>query len=117
MRFQIDTALLAAASRVGPMISRKSADVAGNAVCDDGLMIDVSPMQSVHVDPTARTARAEGGIPWGECDHETRACGQATTGGVMGSYGLRCDTLLSVDIVTADGKLLKASAGEHPDRF
>ena len=63
MRFQIDTELLAAASRVGPMISRNSADVAGNAVCDDGLMIDVSPMQSVHVDPTARTARAEGGIP------------------------------------------------------
>jgi hypothetical protein len=63
MRFHIETALLAVASRVGPMISRKSAAVAGNAVCDDGLMIDVSPMQSVHVDPTARTARTEGGIP------------------------------------------------------
>ena len=63
-----------------------------------------------------RTVRAEGGIPWGECDHETRACGQATTGGVMGSYGLSCDKLLSVDIVTADGKLLKAGAGENPDR-
>jgi FAD/FMN-containing dehydrogenase len=99
------------------MISRNSADVAGNAVCDDGLMIDVSPMKSVHVDPTARTARAEGGIPWGECDHETRACGQATTGGVMSSYGLSCDKLLSVDIVTADGKLLKASAGENAERF
>ena len=117
MRFQIDTELLAAASSVGPIISRNSADVAGNAVCDDGLMIDVSPMKSVHVDPTARTARAEGGIPWGECDHETRAFGQATTGGVMGSYGLSCDKLLSFDIVTADGKLLKAGAGENPDRF
>ena len=117
MRVQMDTALLAAASSVGPMISRNSADVAGNAVCDDGLMIDVSPMKSVHVDPTARTARAEGGIPWGECDHETRACGQATTGGVMGSYSLSGDKLLSVDIVTADGKLLKAGAGENPDRF
>ena len=117
MRFQSDTELLAAASRVGPIISRNSADVAGNAVCDDGLMIDVSPMKSVHVDPPARTARAEGGIPWGECDHETRACGQATTGGVMGSYGLSCDKLLSVDIVTADGKLLTASAGENPERF
>jgi FAD/FMN-containing dehydrogenase len=72
MRFQIDTELLAAASSVGPIISRNSADVAGNAVCDDGLMIDVSPMKSVHVDPTARTARAEGSITWGECDHETR---------------------------------------------
>ena len=96
MRCQIDPALLAAASRVGPIISQNSADVAGNAVCDDGLMIDVSPMQSVHVDPTACTARAEGG---------------------MGSYGLSCDKLLSVDIVTADGKLLKAGAGENPDRF
>ena len=117
MRFHIDTGLLAAASSVGPMISRNSADVAGNAVCDDGLMIDVSPRQSVHVDPTARTARAEGGMPWGACDHETPAFGQATTGGVMGSYGLSCDKLLSVDIVTADGKLLKAGAGENPDRF
>jgi len=117
MRCQIATALLAAASRVGPIISQNSADVAGNAVCDDGLMLDVSPMQSVHADPTACTARAEGGIPWGECDHETRAFGQATTGGGMGSYGLSCDKLLSVDIVTADGKLLKAGAGENPDRF
>ena len=117
MRFQIDTELLAAASSVGPIISRNSADVAGNAVCDDGLMIDLSPMKSVHVDPTARTARAEGGIPWGEFDHQTRAFGQATTGGVMGSYGLSCDKLLSVDILTADGKLLKAGAGENPDRF
>jgi FAD/FMN-containing dehydrogenase len=116
MRFQIDTELLAAASSVGPIISRNSADVAGNAVCDDGLMIDVSPMKSVHVDPTACTARAEGGIPWGECDHETRAFGQATTGGLMGSYGLSSDKLLSVDIVTADRKLLQAGAGENPDR-
>ena len=66
MRFQIDTELLAAASSVGPIISRNSADVAGNAVCDDGLMIDLSPMKSVHVDRTARTACAEGGITWGE---------------------------------------------------
>src|SRR4030095_12521277 len=100
----------------GAMISRNSAEVAGNAVCDNGLMIDVSPMKSVHVDPTARTARAEGGIPWGECDHETRACGQATTGGVMGSYGLSSDKLLSVDIVHAHRELLQAGAGENPDR-
>ena len=74
-------------------------------------------MKSVHVDPTARTAHAEGSIPWGECDHETRACGQATIGGGIGSYGRRCDQVLSVDIGTTDGKLLKAGAGEHPDRF
>jgi len=110
-------------------------NVAGNAVCDDGLMIDLSPMRSVHVDPVARTARAEGGVTWCEFDHETQAFGLATTGGVipstgvagltlgggigwlMGSYGLSCDNLLSVDIVTADGKLLKASANENPDLF
>jgi FAD/FMN-containing dehydrogenase len=110
-------------------------NVAGNAVCDDGLMIDLSPMKSVHVDPTARTARAEGGVTWGDFDHETQAFGLATTGGLisstgvagltlgggigwlMGSYGLSCDNLLSVDIVTAKGKLLKASANENPDLF
>lgn len=110
-------------------------NVAGNAVCDDGLMIDLSPMKSVHVDPAARTARAEGGATWGDFDHETQAFGLATTGGVisstgvagltlgggigwlMGSYGLSCDNLLSVDLVTAEGKLVKASASEHPDLF
>jgi FAD/FMN-containing dehydrogenase len=110
-------------------------NVAGNAVCDDGLMIDLSPMNSVRVDPTAGTARAEGGVTWGEFDHETQAFGLATTGGVipttgiagltlgggigwlMGSYGLSCDNLLAVDIVTADGQLHKASASENADLF
>jgi FAD/FMN-containing dehydrogenase len=110
-------------------------NVAGNAVCDGGIMIDLSPMKGIHVDPTTRTARAEGGVTWGDFDHETQAFGLATTGGVipstgiagltlgggigwlMGSYGLSCDNLLSVDIVTADGQLLKASASEHPDLF
>ena len=110
-------------------------NVAGNAVCDDGLMIDLSPMNSIHVDPTTRTARAEGGATWADFDHEAQAFGLATTGGVipstgiagltlgggigwlMGSYGLSCDNLLSVDIVTADGQLLKASATENPDLF
>ena len=110
-------------------------NVAGNAVCDDGLMIDLSPMNSVHVDPSARTARAEGGATWGDFDHETQAFGLATTGGLisstgvagltlgggigwlMGSYGLSCDNLLSVDIVTAAGNLVKASASENPDLF
>jgi FAD/FMN-containing dehydrogenase len=110
-------------------------NVAGNAVCDGGLMIDLSPMQSVRVDPVQRTARAEGGVTWGEFDHETQAFGLATTGGVipttgiagltlgggigwlMGKHGLSCDNLLSVDIVTADGKLLHASASENADLF
>ena len=69
-------------------------------------------MQSVHVDPQ-RAPHAPKGASWGD-DHETRAFGQATTGGVMGSYGLSCDKLLSVDIVTADGKLLKAAPARIP---
>ena len=110
-------------------------NVAGNAVCDGGLMIDLSPMKSVHVDPVRRTARAEPGATWRDFDHETQAFGLATTGGVipttgvagltlggglgwlMGSYGLSCDNLLSVDVVTADGRLLQASATENPDLF
>src|SRR5687768_17291719 len=110
-------------------------NVAGNAVCDGGLMIDLSPMKSVRVDPVQRTARAEGGITWGEFDHETQAFGLATTGGVipstgiagltlgggigwlMGKHGLSCDNLLSVDIVTADGQLRHASASENADLF
>ena len=107
--------------------------VAGSGVCDDGLMIDLSLMKGVRVDPAQRTARAEPGLNWGEFDHETQAFGLATTGGVvsmtgiagltlgggigwiMGVCGLTCDNLLSCDIVTADGKLIKASAEENPD--
>jgi FAD/FMN-containing dehydrogenase len=110
-------------------------NVAGNAVCDGGLMIDLSPMKSVRVDPVQRTARAEGGTTWDEFDHETQAFGLATTGGVipttgiagltlgggigwlMGKHGLSCDNLLSVDIVTADGQLRHASASDNADLF
>ena len=110
-------------------------NVSGNAICEGGLMIDLSPMKSVRVDPQHRTARAEPGVTWGEFDHETQAFGLATTGGVisttgisgltlgggigwlMDSYGLACDNLLSVDVVTADGRLLTASASENQDLF
>ncbi len=110
-------------------------NVAGNAVCDDGLMIDLSPMKSVWVDPVQRTARAEPGLTWREFDHETQAFGLATTGGVipttgvagltlgggigwlMGKHGLSCDNLLAVDVVTADGQLIHASTAENPDLF
>jgi FAD/FMN-containing dehydrogenase len=90
---------------------------AGYGTCDGGLVIDLSRMKGMKVHPARSTADTQAGLLWGEFDHETRAFGQATIGGVMGSYGLSCDKLLSVDIVTADGKLLKASAGENPDRF
>ncbi|MDQ5852532.1 MAG: FAD-binding oxidoreductase [Chloroflexota bacterium] len=110
-------------------------NVAGTAVCDGGLMIDLSPMRGVHVDPKTRTVRAQGGATWGDLDRETQLFGLATPGGVISTtgiagltlgggfghlrrkYGLSSDNLLSVDIVTADGKLLTASEQEHTDLF
>jgi FAD/FMN-containing dehydrogenase len=110
-------------------------NVAGNAVCDDGLMIDLSLMNGIRVDPTARTARAEPGLLWNEFDLETQAFGLATVGGTIsttgiagltlgggagwlsGKHGLTVDNLLSVDIVTADGILRHASPSEHADLF
>ncbi|WP_242394131.1 FAD-binding oxidoreductase [Anaeromyxobacter oryzisoli] len=110
-------------------------NIAGNACCDGGLMIDLSPMKSVRVDPFARVARVEPGVTLGELDAETQAFGLATpvginsTTGVAGltlgggfgwisrKYGLTVDNLLSVDLVTADGALLHASADENPELF
>jgi FAD/FMN-containing dehydrogenase len=110
-------------------------NITGNAVCEGGLMIDLSPMKSVRVDPVGRTARAEAGLTWGEYNRETQAFGLASTGGVVsttgiagltlggglgwlhGKHGLSCDNLLSADLVTADGKLLTASRELHPDLF
>jgi FAD/FMN-containing dehydrogenase len=107
----------------------------GFAVCDDGTMIDLSQMTGVRVDPTGRTARAEGGATWGIFDHETQAFGLATTGGVarptgiagltlggghgflMRKHGFACDNLVSADVVSADGRLLTASPTEHADLF
>jgi FAD/FMN-containing dehydrogenase len=109
--------------------------VAGKAICDDGLVIDLSPMKAVDVDPARRTGRAEGGVTWGEFDAATQAHGLATTGGVIPStgiagltlgggfgflmrrFGLACDNLLSADVVLADGRLVTASAGRHPDLY
>ncbi len=108
---------------------------AGHAVCDGGLMIDLSRMKGIRVAPARRTARAEPGVTWGEFDRETQAFALATTGGIvpttgiagltlggglgylMRRFGLACDNLLSVDLVTADGQLRTASATEHPDLF
>jgi hypothetical protein len=110
-------------------------NVPGNAVCAGGLMINLSRMRSVQVDPVQCTARAEGGATWGDFDHETQAFGLASTGGtdsttgiagltlggglgwLAGKYGLACDNLLSVDIVTADGRFLKVSATDNADLF
>jgi len=103
----------------------------GNAVCQGGLMIDLADMRAVRVDPMRRTARAEAGATWGDFDRETQAFGLATTGGsvsdtgiagltlggglgwLAGKYGLSCDNLLSVDLVTAEVYLVVANATEN----
>jgi FAD/FMN-containing dehydrogenase len=107
----------------------------GTCVADGGLVIDLTNMNSVRVNPVRRTARAEGGTKWGQFDRETQAFGLACTGGTNydtgiagltmgggqgwlgGKYGLALDNLISVDIVTADGQLRIASATENPDLF
>ena len=110
-------------------------NLAGNGVCDAGLVIDLSRMKGVRVDPTARTARANAGVVWGEFDRETQLFGLATPGGrvtttglggftlgggygwISPKFGLTCDNLLSADVVTADGRLVTASERENADLF
>ncbi len=110
-------------------------NVAGKAVCDDGLMIDLSRMKGIRVDPIRRTVRAEPGLTWGELNDDLQIFGLAATGayvsttGISGltlggglgwlvrKHGLTVDNLLSADIVTADGRLLIASATENEDLF
>jgi FAD/FMN-containing dehydrogenase len=110
-------------------------NVAGNGTCDGGVLVDFSLMRSVRVDASRQTARADPGCTWTDFDTETVAQGLATTGGtvgstgiggltlggglgfLMGSHGLTCDNLLSVDIVTADARLVTASESSHPDLF
>jgi len=110
-------------------------NVAGTAVCDGGIVIDLSAMRAVRVNPTDRSAWVQGGALWGDVDRETQAHGLATTGGIvshtgvagltlgggvgwlMRKHGLTVDNLLAVDVVTADGELLRASEDEHPDLF
>ncbi len=110
-------------------------NVAGRATVEGGLMIDLMPMKGIHVDPNARTVRAQGGVTWAELNRETQLHGLAVTGGVvsttgiagltlggglgwlMGKYGLALDNLRSVEIVTAEGKVLRASKDEQADLF
>src|SRR5258707_3252916 len=107
----------------------------GLGTCDDGLVIDLSGMKGIRVDPSARTARVEGGCTWGEVDHATHPFGLAmpsgfisttgvgglTLGGGIGylarTLGLTIDNLLGVDMVLADGSFVTASAEEHADLF
>lgn len=109
--------------------------VPGYGVCDGGIVIDLSPMKGIWVDPASRTARAQAGVTWGEFDRETQQFGLATTGGrvthtgisglTLGSgsgwlerkHGLSCDNLVSAEVVTAGGEFLKASVTENEDLF
>ena len=110
-------------------------NVSGAATNDGGIVIDLSAMRGVRVDPAARTVRVQGGATWGDVDRETQLFGLATPGGVVSStgvggltlhggwgwlrrkYGYCVDNLVSVDIVTADGQVRTASETEHPDLF
>jgi FAD/FMN-containing dehydrogenase len=110
-------------------------NVAGRATIDGGLMIDLAPMKGIHVDPKTHTARAQGGVTWGELNRETQLYGLAVTGGVvsstgiagltlggglgwlMGKYGLALDNLRSVELVSAEGKVLRVSKEEEADLF
>ncbi len=110
-------------------------NVAGTAVCDDGIVIDLSAMRAVSVDPIERTALVQGGALWGDVDHETQAFGLATTGGIvshtgvgglslgggigwlMRKHGLTVDNLVEAEVVTAEGDIIRASTNDHPDLF
>ena len=110
-------------------------NVAGTAVCDDGVVIDLSLMRAVRVDPTNRTAWVQGGALWGDVNHETQAYGLATTGGIvshtgvagltlgggigwlMRKHGLTVDNLIAADVVSADSATLRAAENEQEELF
>jgi len=107
--------------------------LSGQSVCEGGLMIDLAPMKSVHVDPLARTGRLEPGVLLGQFDREAQAFGLATTAGTVShtgaagltlgggfgrigrKFGLACDNMYAAEIVTADGKFVRANEKENPD--
>ncbi|HEY1246360.1 MAG TPA: FAD-binding oxidoreductase [Hyphomicrobiaceae bacterium] len=110
-------------------------NVAGRATIDGGVMLDLALMKGIHVDPKNRSVRAQGGVTWAKLDREAQLHGLAVTGGVvsstgiagltlggglgwlMGKYGLALDNLRAVEIVTADGRVLRASEDDEPDLF
>ena len=110
-------------------------NIAGLAVWDGALMIDLSRMKGIHVDPEHRSARAQPGVVWGDYDHETQAFGLASPGGLQSTtgiagftlgggfgwlsraYGLACDNLIEAEVVTTDAEVVRASAEENADLF
>jgi FAD/FMN-containing dehydrogenase len=131
----VDAIKLAHTRKLGVSVRGGGHNVAGRAAIDGGVMIDLSLMKGIHVDPRARTARAQGGLTWNTFNRETQLHGLATTGGVvsttgiagltlggglgwlMGKHALALDNLLSVELVLADGRIVTASETENPDLF
>src|ERR1035438_5194624 len=128
VRFSVD-------QDVYPAIRGGGHNAAGLAMVDGGLVVDLSRMKGIFIDPANSTVTAQMGLTWGEFDRETHVHGLATTGGListtgiagltlgggvgwlMGRCGLVCDNTLSYDVVVASGELIRASAGEHADLF
>ena len=124
---------VAAANGLGVAIRGGGHNVAGHAVCDGNLMIDLSGMRAVHVDPVRRIAIVEGGATWADVDRETQAFGLAAPGGLIsetgvagltlsggfgylrGRHGLSIDNLIAADVVVADGSLVRTSSTESPE--
>src|SRR3954451_1592513 len=130
-------AAIALARQAGLEISVRGGghNVAGRAVCDDGVMIDLSEMKAISVDPEQATASAQGGVTWAELNDATGVHGLAVTGGavsttgiagltlggglgwLMGKHGLAADNLIAAELVTATGDVLQVDASSHPDLF
>src|SRR4051794_6139964 len=128
---------LAFARRAGLEVSVRGGghNVAGRAVTDGGVMIDLAEMKAIAIDPARATATAQGGVTWGELNAATGAHGLAVTGGavsttgiagltlggglgwLMAKYGLAADNLNAVELVTAAGEVLQVDAASHPDLF
>src|ERR1044071_1403964 len=131
----VDAVLLARNLSLKLAVRGGAHNVAGRATVDDGLLIDLSLMKGIHVDPSRRTVKAQGGATWGELNRETQLHELAVTGGVisttgiagltlggglgwlMSKYGLALDNLVSVELVTANGEIIRASENEHADLF
>ena len=131
----VDAVKLAREQRLDVAVRGGGHNVAGRSTIDGGVLIDLSLMRGIHVDPKARTARAQGGLTWNGFNRETQLHGLATTGGVvsttgiggltlgggigwlMGKHALALDNLLSIELVLADGRVVTASADENADLF
>ena len=131
----VDAIELARTQKLEVAVRGGGHNVAGRATIDGGLVIDLSLMKGIHVDPKARSVRAQGGVTWKDFNRETQLHGLATTGGVvsttgiagltlggglgwlMGKHALALDNLISVDVVLADGRILTASNDENADLF